>query len=147
MVLKAYLKVLEIHFGMECFFAQQLHQILKGLMNCWNGWMTHMIPKILAQIVWAITLKSQEFFKAGYSAGGRAPTAHLLLIVRQLSGLQSLPMIGMPDSLIDRPHLVGQPSSNCLVGRPAVKPRARQASMTVWYMRMAASSLNFLRNC
>jgi hypothetical protein len=56
--LKAYLKVLEVHFGSACSFAQQLHPILVRLMSRRNHWITHMTPKISAQIIWAITLKS-----------------------------------------------------------------------------------------
>jgi hypothetical protein len=97
--LKAYLKVLEVHFGMACSFSQQLRQIIICLMRHHNDWIMHMIPKILDQIIWAIALKSQDFFKASYSASGRPPTAELQLIAMQLSGLQSPPMIKMPISI------------------------------------------------
>jgi hypothetical protein len=106
--LRAYLKVLEIHFGPQCSLRTQVRQLVRLLQHRRHEWEVFMTAKTCALVIWHVTMKARQFFKAPYDSEGNPPRASLLYLITQLENMQEPSAVSMPMALIDRPSLAQQ---------------------------------------
>jgi hypothetical protein len=101
--LRAYLRVVEVHFGPLCSLRTQVRQLVRLLQHRRREWELFMTSKTCALVIWHVTMKARQFFKAPYDDAGNPPKASLLYLITQLENMQEPSAMNMPLALIDRP--------------------------------------------